>query len=329
MSYNMIVFVIISAIILDWILGDPINWPHPIVYMGKLISFFEKTSRKYFPNNLKICGFVLAFLSLIIVAFISETILILSKNIHYYIFIAVCIYMTYTTLAAKCLNDEVLKIYESLKNDNIQLTRIKIGYLVGRDTSSLDTDEIIRASIETAAENIIDGVLAPIFYFFIGSIWGHGVTFALMYKLINTIDSMIGYKNDKYGDIGYCGAKLDDIVNYIPARIGSISIILSAIFKKYQIIRGFKIMIRDHKNHKSPNCGYPEAAVAGLLDIQLGGTNIYFGEVVYKPTLGDKIEKLELNHIKKTCVLIKLSEIVFTVIIISLGVIISEQAWWL
>lgn len=166
---------------------------------------------------------------------------------------------------------------------------------MGRDTKSLSKDEIVRADVETIAENTADGVIAPILYAILG-----GAPLAMMYKGINTMDSMLGYMNEKYKHIGFFPAKTDDVFNFIPARITGFLICLSAPLVGGNIKESIKVMIRDRKNHKSPNCAYPEGAAAGAMGVQLGGTNIYFGEKIYKPTIGNKLKELDEEHIIAT-----------------------------
>ncbi|MGO1477806.1 adenosylcobinamide-phosphate synthase CbiB [Senegalia sp. (in: firmicutes)] len=307
------VFILLSAIILDFLFGDPYNIPHPIIYIGKLISYVEERIRKS-NTDLKKGGALLLILVLSTVFISISLILFLANVIHPIFKTLITIYLLYTSLAAKCLKDEGIKIYKVLKEKDIKKARLLISYLVGRDTEKLEEDEITRATIETIAENTIDGVLAPIFYIFIGFLLGMPVQFVFLYKAINTLDSMVGYINEKYKDIGYFSAKVDDLVNFIPARIGAVFMILGGF--KYDMKNGFKILIRDRLNHKSPNAAYPESAVAGLLNIQIGGENIYFGEKIYKPTIGDKNRKIIIEDIKRTINIMYISEILFVVFII-------------
>ncbi|MGO1818862.1 MAG: adenosylcobinamide-phosphate synthase CbiB [Senegalia sp. (in: firmicutes)] len=307
------VFILLSAIILDFLFGDPYNIPHPIIYIGKLISYVEERIRKS-NTDLKKGGALLLILVLSTVFISISLILFLANVIHPIFKTLITIYLLYTSLAAKCLKDEGIKIYKVLKEKDMKKARILISYLVGRDTEKLEEDEITRATIETIAENTIDGVLAPIFYIFIGFLLGMPVQFVFLYKAINTLDSMVGYINEKYKDIGYFSAKVDDLVNFIPARIGAVFMILGGF--KYDMKNGFKILIRDRLNHKSPNAAYPESAVAGLLNIQIGGENIYFGEKIYKPTIGDKNRKIIIEDIKRTINIMYISEILFVVFII-------------
>ncbi|MGO1368742.1 adenosylcobinamide-phosphate synthase CbiB [Senegalia sp. (in: firmicutes)] len=307
------VFILLSAIILDFLFGDPYNIPHPIIYIGKLISYVEERIRKS-NTDLKKGGALLLILVLSTVFISISLILFLANVIHPIFKTLITIYLLYTSLAAKCLKDEGIKIYKVLKEKDMKKARLLISYLVGRDTEKLEEDEITRATIETIAENTIDGVLAPIFYIFIGFLLGMPVQFVFLYKAINTLDSMVGYINEKYKDIGYFSAKVDDLVNFIPARIGAVFMILGGF--KYDMKNGFKILIRDRLNHKSPNAAYPESAVAGLLNIQIGGENIYFGEKIYKPTIGDKNRKIIIEDIKRTINIMYISEILFVVFII-------------
>lgn len=224
-------------------------------------------------------------------------------------FLIVNSFIIYTTLATKCLKDEAVKIYNVLKSGDIKESRKQLSYIVGRDTSNLNEAEIIRATVETVAENTVDGIISPIFYVFIG-----GAPLAMAYKAVNTLDSMVGYKNDKYINLGFASAKIDDIANYIPARICVIFMTLASFVLRFDYKRCFKIAIRDRKNHKSPNCAYSEGAVAGALGIQLGGTNIYFGKLVYKPTIGDKGRDIEIEDIKKTNKIMYISSILSLII---------------
>lgn len=281
--------------IIDLIIGDPYSFPHPVIYIGKLIKVVENNIRKIFKDekHLKLAGFILWFITVGLTYLVTYLIIRISKFSMITFFI-VNSFIIYTTLATKCLKDEAVKIYNVLKSGDIKESRKQLSYIVGRDTSNLNEAEIIRATVETVAENTVDGIISPIFYVFIG-----GAPLAMAYKAVNTLDSMVGYKNDKYINLGFASAKIDDIANYIPARICVIFMTLASFVLRFDYKRCFKIAIRDRKNHKSPNCAYSEGAVAGALGIQLGGTNIYFGKLVYKPTIGDKGRDIEIEDIKK------------------------------
>ncbi len=282
---------------LDLIFGDPYSFPHPIKYIGNFIKFVENSIRKMAKSKhaLKIGGFLLHFIVVGTTYFATYFLLKIGKSINGYLYMGLNALLIYTTLATKCLKDEAVKIYKVLKEDNIEKSRIQLSYIVGRDTQSLSKEEIIRAVVETVAENTVDGIISPLFYLFIG-----GAPLAMAYKAVNTLDSMVGYKNEKYIDIGFASAKIDDIANFIPARITPFIMALGCAILGYDFKKSIKIAIRDRKNHKSPNCAYPEGAVAGGLNIQLGGTNFYFGEKVYKPTIGDKIREINEEDIIKT-----------------------------
>jgi adenosylcobinamide-phosphate synthase len=303
---------ILVAVILDWIIGDPYWFPHPIKYIGKLIKALEGFGRKHIKYNkaMKLYGgvvvIVVAFLSFIIPFIILKSI----ENIPI-LFHIINILILWTTLAARCLHSEAKKVYTALKKKGIQEARIKLSYIVGRDTSQLSEREIIRADVETVAENTSDGVIAPLIFAIIA-----GAPLAMLYKAINTMDSMLGYMNEKYRFVGFFPAKTDDVFNFIPARITGVLLCLVAPIKGGSIIKSLKIMWRDRKNHKSPNCAYPEAAVAGALEIQLGGTNIYFGEILIKPTIGEKIKELSKEHIIATIQLMYASEILLLLIVV-------------
>lgn len=280
---------IILGVIIDFILGDPYWFPHPIIYIGKLISFLEKKARILARDEktLRVYGGVIVIIVTSLSFFIPYSLLRLVKPFPL-IYHIINILIIWTTISARCLHKEAAKIYEALKNNDLDDARKKLSYIVGRDTMSLTVSEIIRADVETVAENTSDGVIAPLLFAMIG-----GAPLAMLYKGINTMDSMLGYMNEKYKFIGYFPAKTDDLFNLIPARISGVLISLAAPITHGNIIKSLKIMLRDRKNHKSPNCAYPEAAAAGAMKVQLGGINSYFGESVYKPTIGDKIKDLQ------------------------------------
>lgn len=299
---------IIFAVLLDFLIGDPYSFPHPVKLMGNMISLEDKLIRKTFKTRrgLKIGGFIIVILNLFIYFSIPFMLLKWLKqyNVAYHI---VNTYLIYTCIAARCLHVEAMKVYDALSN-GIEDAREKLSYIVGRDTKKLNESEIVSADIETVAENTSDGVIAPLFYILL-----LGAPGGIMYKMVNTMDSMLGYKNEKYIDLGFFPAIVDDIFNYIPARITGVLMCISSVFK-YDVKNGFKIMIRDRKNHKSPNSAYPEGAVAGLLNIQLGGSSYYFGKLVEKPTIGDENRHIEREDIKRTIDIMYRTEILFIVI---------------
>ncbi|WP_434794072.1 Cobalamin biosynthesis protein CobD [Terrisporobacter petrolearius] len=295
---------------LDLIIGDPYSFPHPVRFIGKLISFVEKQIRKIATSDkaLKIAGFFLWFV--VVGVTLGSTSIVLRlfqfNKITYFLVNSILIY---TTLATKCLKDESEKIYKVLKTGDLDKSRIQLSYIVGRDTTNLSEKEIVRATVETVAENTVDGIIAPLFYGFIG-----GAPLAMAYKAINTLDSTVGYKNDKYYYLGFASAKIDDIANYMPARLGVLLLSIGSLFVGFNFKNALKIGIRDRKNHKSPNCAFSEGAVAGALGIQLGGTNVYFGKEVYKPTIGDKKREIEIEDIVRTNKIMYSSSIISIII---------------
>lgn len=307
---KLIILVMVIAYLLDLIIGDPYSFPHPVRFIGNLIRFTEGKIRIIFKSKkqLKIGGFLLWATTVGFTALVTNLILnLLCINNIFYVIIASII--LYTTLSTKCLADEAKKIYEVLKTGDIEKSRKQLSYIVGRDTTSLNENEIIRATVETVAENTVDGIISPMMYGFIG-----GPVLAMAYKAINTLDSMVGYKNEKYGDIGFASAKIDDIANFIPARITPFFMMIASFILGFNSKKSIKIAMRDRKNHKSPNCAYAEGAVAGALEVQLGGTNMYFGEKVYKPTIGDKDRELEAEDILRTNKIMYLTSFIALVI---------------
>ena len=217
-------------------------------------------------------------------------------------------FIAYTIFSSKCLKMEAIKIYEKVKMQNLDESRKALSYIVGRQTKELSFSDIIKATVETVAENTVDGVFTPIFFMIIG-----GVPFAMAFKAVSTLDSMIGYKNEKYEQFGKFSARLDDVCNFIPARLSLIIFPISAFVNKLDWKYCIKIGIRDRNNHLSPNCAYPESLMAGCLKIQLGGSHYYFGKLVEKPTIGDDIRKVENEDIIKTVNMLYTNTFIFTV----------------
>lgn len=283
------ILIMILGYIMDLVFGDPYWFPHPVRFIGKLISKTEKFIRKHAKSekSLKYWG-ILMWLVPVVTTAIVTALIVKIASFNKYVEIFVSAFIIYTTLSTKCLKDEATKIYNVLETGDIKKSRVQLSYIVGRDTTNLSQSEIIRATVETVAENTVDGTISPMFYGFL-----FGPVGAMTYKAINTLDSMVGYKNDKYLNLGCVSAKLDDVANFIPARLTAIFMPLGAFLCGMNGANSFKIAIRDRKNHKSPNCAFAEGAAAGAIGVQLGGTNIYFGKEVYKPTIGDKKRELE------------------------------------
>lgn len=301
MKYHIAAFFL--GFLLDLILGDPHFLPHPVRLIGKLIINTEKRLRMYKGENSAktelFCGSILVLIVSVTVTAVSACILFLSYHIHPYAGMAIETVMTYQLLAAKCLKDESMKVFDCLQDNDLAKVRIALSMIVGRDTQCLDVEGITKAAIETVAENTSDGVIAPMIFTAIGT-----PILGFFYKAVNTMDSMVGYKNDKYLYFGRVAAKLDDIVNFIPARISASLMILAALIlgifdKKFSAEQALKIYARDRKNHASPNSAQTEAVCAGALKIRLAGDAVYFGKTVKKPYIGDALRSVECEDIKR------------------------------
>lgn len=281
--------------LLDLLLGDPRWLYHPVRIIGNGISLAEKMLRALFPKTKKgerIAGGVLV---LIITGFsvaLPLGILYLGYRWNFWLGLAVETFMCYQLLAARSLRDESKKVYDALKTGDMEKSRHAVSMIVGRDTRSLTEEGVTKAAVETVAENTSDGIIAPLFYMMIG-----GAVGGFAYKAINTMDSMVGYQNEKYQYFGTAAALLDDVVNYIPARISGWLMILAAYLLNMNGKNAKKIYLRDRTQHASPNSAHTEAVMAGALEIQLAGDAWYFGELHKKPYIGDPIRKVEPEDI--------------------------------
>ena len=282
------------AYILDLIFGDPQNIIHPVQIIGKIISLGEKILLKE-KSGSRYKFFAGIILNIFVVSITyGLTCLIYKSSKISGVFTLIEIYLMYTVFSVNSLAREGNRVYNILKEGNIEKARKDLSYLVSRDTETMDEKMIIRSTMETISENTVDGIVAPMFYMFLG-----GLPLAMTYKAINTLDSMVGYKNEKYMDFGKFSAKIDDVVNFIPARITGVLIVAASMILRYNYKNSLKIFIRDRKNHSSPNSAHAEASVAGALGVQFGGRVSYFGKEADKPIIGDKIKDFELEDIKK------------------------------
>lgn len=299
--------------LLDLIIGDPHKLPHPVRAIGLLIKSVENILYRN-ARFLKFKGLLL----LIIVS--TATFSICYLLIHYTYFInrylghLISTVLIFQILATKSLFTETNKVYKSLKSGNLDEAKMRLSYLVSRDCENMEEEDIVRSTIETISENIVDGVTSPLFYILLG-----GAPLGMLYKAVNTLDSMVGYKNSRYSDFGFFSAKFDDVFNFIPARLTSVLIIISTFLLKYNYTNAFRILRRDNNKHSSPNSGWAEAPVAGALSINLGGKVSYFGKVHYKPEIGDSLKKPEIADIKKTHLILFTTSIISFVL--SAGVI--------
>lgn len=304
----------IGGFIFDLLFGDPYWLPHPVRMIGNLIDILQNKLLK--KENLsakqkRARGRILVIIVCVISVTISAVILSAFYYASHILGVIAEMVMTYQLLAAKCLKTESMKVYAALKMSTIEDARRAVSMIVGRDTKELSHEQVAKAAVETVAENTSDGEIAPMLYMAIG-----GPVLGILYKSINTLDSMVGYKNDKYIDFGRCAAKTDDVANYIPSRISGWLIIISCIFlgKDYNVKNAAKIFLRDRRNHASPNSAQTEAAFAGALGIQLAGDASYFGKIVKKPYIGDAIRSIEDDDIKRANVLLYVSSFICVVV---------------
>ena len=295
LTYHMIVFV--CGFVLDLVFGDPHALPHPIRLIGTLIAGLEKKLLKLQMRDEKkefYKGILLVVLVLFSTGAVAALVLVVAYWLHPAAGIVVESVMTYQILATKCLKDESMKVYQSLNEQGLEAGRAAVSMIVGRDTNALDETGVVKAAVETVAENTSDGVIAPMLYTALG-----GPVLGFVYKAVNTMDSMVGYKNDKYLYFGRAAAKLDDVVNFIPARISAYLMIAAAYIggKAFDGKRAYHIYKRDRRNHASPNSAQTESVCAGALGIQLAGDASYFGTVVKKPYIGDAHRAVEREDI--------------------------------
>jgi adenosylcobinamide-phosphate synthase len=282
---------ILAAVLLDLSCGDPRWFPHPVKFVGRFALFCEPVSRKAISHT-RLAGLITVICVLAATAGISWGIVLAAGFLHPWLGDAVSILLIYTTLAARDLSRHSLEVYESLQEGDLPEARRRVGSIVGRDTEVLDEQGVVRATVESVAENTADGVTAPLLFAFLG-----GPVGALLYKAVNTLDSTFGYKNERYREFGWAAARLDDLVNYLPARLTATLVPAATVLAGLNARNSIKILFRDARNHPSPNSGYLEAAMAGALGVQLGGRNYYFGQPSQRPTMGDPLRPLARRDI--------------------------------
>lgn len=286
-----------AAFLLDRLLGDPPHWPHPIRWIGALITHIQRVVRRrcHSDTALRVGGGVMWLLVVGITWAVSWGVLALATTIHPWFGWCVQVWIIYTTLATRCLADMAREVENALRRGSLSDSREKLSWIVGRDTAHLQPPQITRAVVETVAENTVDGVIAPLFFLLIG-----GAPLAMAYKAVNTLDSMVGYKHEKYRAIGMVSARLDDVANFIPARLSWLLLSAATLLCGHHARNAFRIGFRDRRHHSSPNCAWPEGTVAGALGVRLGGPNDYFGERVEKPWIGDEHRAIEMDDIPRT-----------------------------
>lgn len=283
----------IAGYLLDLALGDPPHWPHPVRWMGNAINGLQRLIRRYCRSErLLYLGGGMLWLAVVGGSWLATSLLLrllaFSPGLHW----LAEAWLTYTLLATRCLRDAAMTVYHALRAGTLEESRKQLSYIVGRDTQQLTRPQIMRAVVETVAENSIDGVIAPLFWLFIG-----GVPLAMAYKAVNTLDSMVGYRTPKYQAIGCVSARLDDVANWLPARMGWMLLALSAGLLQLDGRSAWRIGWRDRYQHKSPNCAWSEATVAGALGVRLGGPNTYFNQRVEKPWIGEERREIALEDI--------------------------------
>lgn len=304
MTYHF--FAMFLGFVLDLLFGDPHWLPHPIRLIGSLIAKLEKLNRKELSDGQKFLrGFAMTAIVVVLTIAVAALILKGAYVLHPAIGCAVESIMTYQILATKCLKTESMKVYAELQKHDLAAARKAVSMIVGRDTEALDETGVAKAAIETVAENASDGVIAPMIYLAIG-----GPVLGFAYKAVNTMDSMVGYKNETNLYFGRFAAKLDDVVNFIPSRIAAFLMVVVSFLpgKKFSGLRAWRIWRRDSRNHASPNSAQTESACAGSLGIELAGDASYFGKIVKKPTIGDATRPVEVEDIRRAnCLLYRMA----------------------
>ena len=291
------------ACLLDAAIGDPRWFPHPVRWMGSIVNWCDRRIHQFLLSSAKQrMGGVLLAVALPVGAYASGALFIwFSSSIDPILGSAATVLLAWTTLAARDLIDHIISVQRALQSVSLMEARSAVAKIVGRDTEEMDESDIVRATVETIAESTADGIVAPLFYLIIG-----GAPLALAYKAVSTLDSMIGHLDDRYRWFGWASARLDDVANFIPARITALLLVFSAgiVSRSWPVMqRAWQIVLRDGGQHPSPNSGRPEAAMAGALGVQLGGTNRYEGLPIERPCLGDSNQTLTRAHIDRALTL--------------------------
>ena len=321
----MIVYHLISitiAYLMDMVVGDPPHLPHPVKWMGRMIAFFEK--RWNIGERKRMKG---AFMLLIVLVAVFACVLLLifiGYKLHPALGIILESIIISTTIAQRSLKQASLEVYVPLKEGDLITARLKLSYIVGRDTDMLDEAEISRGAIETVAENTSDGVTAPLFWAFVG-----GAPLAMFYRAANTCDSMVGHINEPYKEFGWASAKWDDVLNWIPSRLTGILMLLGNKPKRTSFQEAWTILFRDAKKHPSPNSGWGEAAVASILGIQLGGINYYNGMISNRAKMGESLQRIQLEHIRATNEILSKTVFLFLLLLWAGGMTFEMAITWI
>lgn len=315
MEKLLIIAPLVFGYILDLIIGDPDNWPHPIRVFGNAIAAGDKLLNKNPYRFLKgmLLAISLCLLTFIFFYFLNEILL----HINIWLFITINSIWVWYGLANNALITEGRNVFLVLEKEGLEAGRKQLSRIVGRDTSQLSAQQIRVAVFETMSENLSDGVIAPLLFYAIG-----GVPAMMVYKMINTMDSMIGYRSDKYEQFGKFAARLDDVANFIPARITALLMIIVTVS-----YRGLKFIFKYGNKHKSPNAGYPESALAGILDCRFGGPNVYYGKLVDKPFIGENDRTIKPEEIQKVISINHKSCFLMVVMIIIPFFLVGNNIW--
>jgi adenosylcobinamide-phosphate synthase len=284
--------VVLIGFLLDQVLGDPRRWPHPVVGIGKVIAYLERYLNQGTPKERRRNGVLLTCL-VVGGSFLLIWSIVLGANaLHPFLGWGVSAYFIFTSLAGKSLLDAGQSVLVPLKNTDLSEARLRLAWLVSRDTDNLTEGEIVRGTIETLAENFVDGILSPLLYAALG-----GAPLAMAFKAISTLDSMVGYRNQRYEEFGWFSARTDDWANYLPARLSVLLLLLAGWLRRMPISRAYQIWKRDASGHPSPNGGNPESVVAGLLGVRLGGINSYHGQPHHRTEMGDALHPVNSSDI--------------------------------
>lgn len=302
--------------LIDLIVGDPHSIPHPVIFIGKLITAIETLVRKMFPKTVRgenFAGFILWLLVAAISTAVPALLLLLCYGVNTWLGVAIESIMCAQILATKSLKDESMKVYDALQTGDITKSRYAVSMIVGRDTENLDDKAVARAAVETVAENTSDGIVAPLIFLAIG-----GAPPGFFYKAVNTMDSMLGYVELPYKNIGLVPAKMDDVMNFIPSRLSAFIMLCAGWLLKMDVKNGWKIFKRDRFNHASPNSAQTESVCAGLLGLRLAGDAWYHGELHKKKFIGDALREIEYEDIKRACRLLYVTAALSLILLVGL-----------
>jgi len=283
---------VLMAFLFDQVIGDPLSWPHPVVGIGKVIAFMERKLNHGSPEARRRSGVILTVVVVGGSYLLTWATVMAANALHPLVGLGVSAYFIFTALAGKSLLDAGQSVLGPLNNGDLKMARQRLSWLVSRDTGNLSEGEIVRGTVETLAENFVDGILSPLFYAALG-----GAPLAMAFKAVSTLDSMVGYRNEQYEEFGWFSARTDDWANYVPARLSVPILLLAGWFWRMPIRHAFRMWKRDASGHPSPNGGNPESVVAGLLGVRLGGINSYHGQPHHRAEMGDALHPVNSSDI--------------------------------